>query len=141
MKNCLRLGVGLGSVLAAAALGTSVAFAATLPFTFTGSVGGNAENISGTIITTSTTIEVQVSNLQANPANVVQALSGIFITLSAAPSSVGATSSPQTTIDITSNTGPYTTHTGVTSTWGTGVSGNVVTIEGIGPFSINAPTL
>jgi hypothetical protein len=99
---------------------------------FTGSDGSGGSVTVSTVNATTLAVALTDSN---TPVTDASALSGLQLSFSSGPGSVSLTEVTNTLITFTSG-GNFTTASGLPDHWGVGVSGNVLTLETVGPDAV-----
>jgi hypothetical protein len=122
---CVGLGLGL----------PSEARAGTVMFTASGTGGDGPESASATLTTGINSLSVMLSSLLANPTGAGQEVSGIYIFLRTAPTSVSLTSRSGTLIDIASG-GIVTPYGGSITHWGAASSGTEIFLATAGTGAV-----
>ena len=122
-------------------LSAPTAHADTITFTATGSGGDGPESASATITTGTNSLIVALSNLQSfdskTPTAAGQEVSGIFITLSSAPTSESLSSASGTLIDIADGGAVTPPPAGTTiDHWGTSLSSSTICLETAGTCAV-----
>jgi len=101
--------------------------AASVTFTATGTLGGNPEDVSATVTTGAGFITVMLTNLEANPKDVIQSISDFFVTVSGVDTLTGTTSTPTgSLINIAAN-GSVSNSAAAVAPWGVSISGTTAT--------------
>jgi len=100
--------------------------------------GGCSEACSATAAITpgSGVLDVVLTDTQANPRSAGDLLSSIEISPTGSLGTPTLSSQSGQLINVTSNTGPYSTSTGPPTHWGVGTSGGQIVLETAGPFAV-----
>lgn len=137
LKHMLNKSAPYQVALSALALlfGASAAHAGSITYTAAGTGGDGPEGASATITTSANAIMINLSSLQNSPTAAGQEVSGIFLTLSGAPTSDSLSSASGALIHIAGG-GGVTSDSGSITHWKTSLSSSTICLETAGTCAV-----